>query len=285
MEPTHVRESNNCITPEGPIVLMSDFGTTDGSAAVMEGVIACKHPRTKVIHMTHKVPSYSIISAAMLLEIYYKYYPKETIFVCAIDPGVGTKRKAVLIKANNQYFIGPDNGIFSLVLENTPAEWATELTNTQHFLPNVSNTFHGRDIFAPVAASLKDGYVRQSYGPIIDPRKLIITPEKRIIIEDTLITAKVLYVDDFGNLVIGIKKNEFNVHIKNQNFEISSSETRLITAKLSKTFADGEKGELIALFGGDFGDYMTIAVNMGNAREKTGLNINDRILIYPTTTN
>ena len=248
------------------VAVVTDFGINDGSAACMEAVILAKNPMSKVIHISHAVPSWDISVAAMFLEVYYKYYPKSTVFVAVIDPGVGTNRKPIAIKVSDYFFVGPDNGIFDLVIKQNRAFEVIQLDNPKFWLPEVSTTFHGRDIFAPVAAHLAQTLDISELGskvPSWDLTKL--DPLITVMAEE--IISKVLYIDDFGNLVLGVTEQQFEKFVGDKQATITIMDSQ-ITRRV-ETFAELSANQLGLIFGGDFGNYGTIAMKMGNAAKKT----------------
>lgn len=245
----------------GPIVLMTDFGITDGSPSCLEMVIDSINHHAKVIHLSHEIPSCNIEAGALCLEVYYKYARKGAIFVGVVDPGVGTNRKIVAIQTKNYFFIGPDNGLFSRIIEQHPEARAFELNNTDLWLPEVSSAFHGRDIMAPAAAHLSNGRTIGQLGSSIPTGSLVSLAPFMTRLEQQIKT-KVIMIDDFGNLVLGVKKVEFEKIMKER---FSLTILGHCIGFLPETFSNIPEGELGLLFGGDFGDYGTIAANMKNA--------------------
>jgi S-adenosyl-L-methionine hydrolase (adenosine-forming) len=184
------------------IALLTDFGTSDTYVGSMKGVISRIAPGLMMIDLTHEIPFGDIRRAAVSLWKERDYFPRKTIFLCIVDPGVGTSRRAILVKSGDYYFIGPDNGLFSYVLNAKPVVW--ELSNSQYHLPPYpSSTFHGRDIFAPAAAYLAKGVDPREFGaPISDP---IILPFPRLEMTDNgNLRGEILFPDHFGNLLTSL---------------------------------------------------------------------------------
>ncbi|BDC52548.1 hypothetical protein F183_A48630 [Bryobacterales bacterium F-183] len=180
------------------ITLTTDFGLSDHFVGTMKGVIAGIAPKSTVIDICHLVTPHNIAEGAFVLSQAYRYFPKGTIHVAVVDPGVGTQRRPILAQANGQYFIGPDNGIFSF-LEKVKVR---AIENTRYFLPAQSSTFHGRDIFAPSAAHLAAGQKPKSFGPLInDPVTIDLFPKQ---LTRKKWTGLVLKVDHFGNLITNL---------------------------------------------------------------------------------
>src|SRR6266851_3337280 len=150
--------------PRPVIALLTDFGTGDGDVGVMKGVIAGITPDVHIIDITHDVAPQNIASGAWILAAAYRYFPNNTAFVCVVDPGVGSVRHAIAVHAGDWYFVGPDNGLFSFLLADQTVHMAVSLDNPAYHLPQVSTTFHGRDIFAPVSAHIAHGVSLRELG-------------------------------------------------------------------------------------------------------------------------
>jgi S-adenosylmethionine hydrolase len=183
------------------IALLTDFGLEDHYVGVMKAVICNISPGIKLIDVTHAIPPGDLQHAAVTLWQTKPYFQSGTIFLCVIDPGVGSERRAVIVKSGQQIFVGPDNGIFSYILE--PGYIIYELTNEEYFLPNPSNTFHGRDIFAPVAAHAASGISLSKFGP--PASDLIQLPEPLLEYHHPEnIRGQILHADRFGNLLTSL---------------------------------------------------------------------------------
>ncbi len=150
--------------PSGIITLTTDFGLTDPYVAMMKGVILSINPTAKIIDITHLIGAGSISQAAAVIQEIYPYFPQGTIHVAVVDPGVGTERRLLALEAKSHFFVGPDNGVFWPVLMNDQNSRLVHLTETKYFLPHVTKTFHGREIFAPVAAYLSLGIPLEGMG-------------------------------------------------------------------------------------------------------------------------
>lgn len=266
------------------IVLLTDFGLGDGAVAAMKGVVrgVCRDIPF-IDDLSHGVGAGDIAEGAFLLGVNYSFYPPGTIFVAVVDPGVGTDRKAVLVQTERYTFVGPDNGILvdAVVREvgaGSNVLAIVELTEEKFFRHPVSTTFHGRDIFAPVAAHVARGEdVRnfgQDLGLFID---LVGEPlEAEYLSEGGCLRGKVVFIDDFGNCVVSIRAQEFYqiFSLNEARILLKNSEVRLVD-----TFDDGEEEELVAMFGGDFPPFMTLAVNNGDAAESHGIKKGDTVLV------
>ncbi len=190
------------------ITLLSDFGTEDNSVAVVKGVILGVNPEVQIVDISHSVSPFDIAMGAELLAMAYHYFPRGTIHVAVVDPGVGGDRRGILVATENYYFVGPDNGIFSHVYEDPAFLWVRDLRAVDFFLEKVSSTFHGRDVFAPVAGYLSAGEAPKDFGPIIvNPVKLAVAGSH--VRPGGSIEGEVVYVDHFGNLITNIDTGVF----------------------------------------------------------------------------
>jgi hypothetical protein len=243
------------------ISLITDFGLKDNFVGVMKGVILKINPSAQLVDICHEIKPQGILEAAFLLRSSFKYFPYGCVHLVVVDPGVGSKRKNILVKTKNYFFIGPDNGVLSLALkEERPLE-IIEITNRKFFLKPTSSTFHGRDIFAPVAAYLSRKEKADKFGKRIkslqDLRLPGVKPESKNLI------GEIVYVDRFGNLVSNIDKETWGEFIKNKKFKISIRDK--IIDKLSGSYAEGARRKPIALI--DSFNYLEIASNCASAKE------------------
>ena len=190
--------------PVSVITLLTDFGVADYFVGSVKGVILSLNPQARIVDLTHEIPAQDIEAAAFTLLAAYKSFPKGTVHVAVVDPGVGSTRRGIAVVAADQFFVGPDNGIFSYIYERESKFSVYELSNEEFFREPVSPTFHGRDIFAPVAAALSNGVKPAKLGPrVTDPVKLApLTPEVR----DSRILARIIHIDRFGNCVTNITR-------------------------------------------------------------------------------
>ena len=155
------------------ITLLTDFGTEDYFVGAMKGIILTRSPTAVIVDITHSIPPQDVRTGTFMLSAVYDSFPAGSIHLAVVDPGVGSNRRPILIEAAGHLFVGPDNGLFSMILDRVPDGTVRHVTNTAYFLPNPSSTFHGRDIFAPVAAALAQGVRPEELGPIIqDPVRL-----------------------------------------------------------------------------------------------------------------
>lgn len=240
------------------LTLLSDFGYDDVYVGVMKGIICQINPNLTLIDLNHQIPPQNIAAARFSLMNAYPYFPQGTVHLAVVDPGVGSQRRAIALKLDQGYLVGPDNGIFSGIIAENKVITAVELTNSQYWrISQPSSTFHGRDIFAPVAAHLASGVSVQNLGREINPETLV----KLDIGECREITNGIAgcihYIDHFGNLISNIPGR--SVEGKTWCVEVQG-----LQIPGCKTYSDVEVGEILALVGSH--GWVEIAVYKGNAQ-------------------
>jgi len=196
------------VSPRPVITLLSDFGLDDHYVGVMKGVILATNPEVHIVDISHAIPPYDVTAAALVLASAYHYFPKGAIHVAVVDPGVGGDRRGLLAATDNYFFIGPDNGTFTYIYDDPSFLWARHLRTVEYFLEKVSSTFHGRDVFAPVAGHLSLGEPTDSFGPLAEDLVRLETA-RPVVGEDGSIRGEVIYVDRFGNLITNIDTSAF----------------------------------------------------------------------------
>ncbi len=252
------------------ITLTTYFGNDDPFDGVMKGVILNICPKANIVDLTHNISPQDIFQANFLLNSCYKYFPKKTIHVCVVDPGVGSQRKPVLIETKNYYFIGPDNGLFTSIIEKEEITNVFELTEKKYWLKRVSQTFHGRDIFAPVAAYLAAGTNQNKLGQKIHKKDLATLLLNKAIKSKTSYKGIIQYIDHFGNLITNLPNDDLPQSI--------SGVYRKIKFKgLVKSFAQAIPQKLTAIKGSS--GYMELFIFKGNAAKSTKAQIGDKIEI------
>jgi S-adenosylmethionine hydrolase len=256
------------------ITLTSDFGLKDPYVAEMKGVILTINPKATLIDVTHGIEKFNIRMATFTLASAAPYFPKGTVHLAVVDPGVGTERRAILIQTKQGFFIGPDNGILTLAAQQQGIEHIYQLTNPKFMLPKVSSTFHGRDVFAPAAAHLDRGVKPSEFGREITDA---VAPEfasvKR---ENGSLIGEVLHVDGFGNIITNINKKEV-AQIKIVNVKLPGTSLKLA---LGKTYEQAKPKEPIALIGSH--GFLEIALNQGSAADKFHVKVGDRVEVTPS---
>lgn len=270
-------------TPAPIITLTTDFGRQDGYVGAMQGVILSICPTARLLDISHQIPPQDIRTAAFVLYQAFGYYPAQTIHCVVVDPGVGSNRRAIAVRTSHGIFVGPDNGVFSLVLAATPVNVleAVTLTNSDYQLPGISATFHGRDIFAPAAAHLANGVpvsqlgprainlVRLDFGPKPEQRK----SAEAISSEMSSQASRVIHIDHFGNLILSLTRHDIT-DPEQVTFTIGSH----VIESLHATFADVAEGQLLA-YTGSSRDHIEIAIRNGNAAQALGLRVGDVIKV------
>ncbi len=230
----------------------------DPYTGIMKGVIMGKSPAISLIDITHAIPPGDVRAGAFSLLQSYPYFPKHTVFMVVVDPGVGTARRIVCVNTPNYCFLAPDNGVLSWALARQDTVSCVQVTCTDYFLPVVSQTFHGRDIFAPVAAHLANGMSPTQLGD--DAMPLMSLPWPSVTCAQTHIAGEVLAIDHFGNLITSIHSG---IVEPRQIAEIRIGKTTL--PRLFSTYGDVQRGDLVALIGSS--GYLEIAINGGHAAQ------------------
>lgn len=257
------------------ITLTTDLGAEDGNVGVMKGVICGINPYASIVDLTHQIPPQDVRDAAYVLRRTYAYFPAGTIHVLVVDPGVGSERRAIAVQAPDAFLVAPDNGCLTYVLQELRDKQArlhiVHLTNPQYWLPNVSRVFHGRDIFAPVAAHLSLGVDMRALGePITDPLML---PPLRLDRRPYSLLGQVAHIDHFGNLLTNIPESDLVSLGEGLTIKVGDTE---ITA-LSSTFAHGQPGQPIAYI--DSSGHLGIAVVNGNAQRSLDIHAGQSVEI------
>lgn len=190
------------------ITLLTDFGADEHYIAVMKGVILGVNSQVQIVDLSHQIRPFDIAGGAILLGSTYHFFPRGTIHVAVVDPGVGSDRRGILVATENYFFVGPDNGIFSYVFDDPSYMWTRDLDEVEYFLAKVSSTFHGRDIFAPVAGYLSLGEDPENFGPVVHNPIQLHWMKPRVDSKG-VIHGEVVYVDQFGNLITNIDTSAF----------------------------------------------------------------------------
>ena len=240
------------------ITLTTDFGINDSYVGQVKGMILNINPKASIVDITHQIPSWDILKGAFILNSFYKYFPKGTIHIVVVDPTVGSKRKALLIKTRDYFFVGPDNGVFSFIYENEKIGEILNIENRKFFLSRTSHTFHARDIFAPVAAYLSLGKRINQFGPKAKSCAKLKIPEPEV--KKNSIKGEIVYIDNFGNLVTNISGKHLNRFPK-KKFSISMGNERI--NKISKSYSEAKPKEVLALMGSS--NFLEISVREGRA--------------------
>ena len=256
------------------IALLTDFGLRDYFVGAMKGVILSIDPRAVIVDITHAIQPQSIRTAAFTLAACFRDFPRGTIFGAVVDPGVGSSRGAIAAQSGDHYFVGPDNGVLSFALHNvidgaeSSSFSAVNLTNKRYFNSSVSHTFHGRDIFAPVAAHLSLGTPFSEFGPAV--RDVVLLPFPKPATTGDRVFAEVVNIDRFGNVVTNLKLADLR-----EPFQININSHHI--SKLLSSYAESNSKELFAVEG-SLG-FIELSVRDGSASEFLNAKVGDRVAV------
>ncbi|MBI3741418.1 MAG: SAM-dependent chlorinase/fluorinase [Chloroflexi bacterium] len=244
------------------ITLTTDFGTRDGFVGAIKGVILSINPRALIVDITHDIEPQNIRHAAFVIAASAAYYPPKTIHVVVVDPGVGTTRQPIVANARGMFFVAPANGVLALVMPRDSNTQTFLLNESKYWLREISNTFHGRDIFAPVAAHISLGVPLTDLGELIDLKSEPDWFPKIGTHRNGEQVGQIIHVDRFGNLITNFSAETLDAAKSKPMIKIAGRQLR----GLKQTYADGARGELIALIN-SFG-LMEIAIRDGNAAQE-----------------
>jgi len=257
------------------ITLLSDFGLKDPYVAEMKAVILTICPEARIVDISHSIEKFNIRMGALVLASATRYFPKGSIHVAVVDPGVGTRRRAVLVETKKAFFIGPDNGLLMLAVHREKIKHVYSMTNTKLMLPRVTSTFHGRDVFAPAAAHLANGTAPLHFGREI--KDYVVPHYVSPLLQARRIVGEILHVDDFGNIITnimgtelekaGFKPKELSICLKSKRFH----------ANLCDAYGDVAPKSVLVLIGSH--DFLEIAVNQGNAAKTLNAKAGDRVVV------
>ncbi|MGB3225145.1 MAG: SAM-dependent chlorinase/fluorinase [Desulforhopalus sp.] len=279
IESTHAEQASN---PLHPMTLITDFGLTDEYVGVIKGVILSYNPGIHIIDISHQIPPQNIQTASHLLARSYSYFPPCTVHLAIVDPGVGSDRSILAIKKDSHYFVGPDNGIFTPIIKSAGVLSIYRVTESNLFLSKVSNTFHGRDIMAPVAARLASGFDIENVGPRINAGDCFLSESASCSISDDVLHGEVTHVDTFGNVCTNISRSDVERFSKGRKVIIKTSAPLEETVE---TFCSSYTGQaenaLLALY--DSHDFLEIAENKGNASQRLKLSAGSKVSLCVET--
>ncbi len=257
------------------ITLTTDFGIKDGNVGAMKGVIWNIAPQAQIADLSHLISPQNIQEAALIVARAAPFFPANTIHVTVVDPGVGTERRPIAGMLGSQFIVGPDNGVFTLLLEsaeknNLPVQWV-HLDQPRYWLEEISNVFHGRDIFAPIAGHLAAGIALEALGtPISDPVRLSFKQPERTVYGWR---GEIIHLDHFGNIHTNVRKEHLD--------EASIATIRLCGVNIHgmvRTFGERPSGELVALYGSN-GNLIASVVN-GNAVRRLNARLGDSVEVF-----
>lgn len=252
------------------VTFLTDFGTQDTYVGMMKGVIFGICPTVTIVDLTHDIAPQDIVAGRFHLRCAYPYFPSNTVHLVVIDPGVGSDRRSIAFTTANSIFVGPDNGVLTGIHDG-PIIAAVELDRSQYWRTlSPSSTFHGRDIFASVAGHLSAGVAIETLGSAIEVSSLVCLPELLSVNSEGKQQGIVQSVDRFGNLITNLKLDLnslecWNIHLPDH------------TLPIQKNYTESGIGKLVAIVGSH--GFIEIAVNCGNAQERLGMRVGDRIKI------
>jgi S-adenosylmethionine hydrolase len=262
------------------IGLLSDFGIKDSYVAVMKGVIYEINREARIVDLSHDIGKQNVQNGAFVLATAAPFFPDETVFICVVDPGVGTKRKGIVVEGKKHLYVGPDNGLLMIAAKLEGIEHVYEITNKKYIRNEISSTFHGRDIFAPVGAYLSKGINPEEIGHEIF--NYIVLSQAKTIITSQQISGEVLHVDGFGNIITNIVFEDLTqVGIKfGDLFKIQIND-QLLKLTFLETYGKTQNGEFLALIGSN--GFLEISINQGNAALELDVSTGDIIKITKTS--
>ncbi len=249
------------------VALLTDYGTRDQYAGSLRGSVLAACPDAQVVDLSHDIARFAVREASFVLRASIEAFPAGSIFAAVVDPGVGTPRRGIAIRAGGYFFVGPDNGIFSFILIDHPEAEVCELTNAGLFRSHVSQTFHGRDVFGPVAGALARGTSFEDVGPRIEDA-FHFEFKKPQVVEGGDVLGHVIYIDIFGNLVTTIGGSVFETllqSVKGDLTELVADVQRVVTPVVT-TFGDVPEDEACAYLGS--AGRIEIAINQGSAQSR-----------------
>jgi len=252
------------------IIFLTDFGISDPYIGVMKGIIKSINPIAEFIDLTNNVLPQNIIQAQYILETSYRYFPKNSIFLAVIDPTVGSDRKIILVETEDYKFLAPDNGLLTPIIKNEKC-CITSIQNNKYFLDNISNTFHGRDIFAPASAYLSKGISSKLMGENLTKDSVVYLDFKPQY-ANNIIHGNIIHIDKFGNCISNISKNE---KILRSSIQIKIAD--LILNKIHNTYADVKLNTCLAYWGST--DRIELSINSGNFAQYYNISINQEVIL------
>ncbi len=260
------------------ITLTTDFGYDSYFVPSMKGVILSLNPEATIVDITHAIPAFNIYKAAFTLWASYKYFPRGTIHVVVVDPGVGTSRRAIVIKTRNYYFVGPDNGVLMMAAEDDGIIDIRAIENSAFMRPVVSSTFHGRDVFAPVAAYISLGLDISLLGPrVTDPVRLAGYSTS---FSEGMARTAIIYIDHFGNAYTGIRVGNLGALGLEYGREIQVNIPRRnvnLRIRFLRSYGYAGEGEALALINSE--GFLELSINRGSFASRFGVEEGDEVVI------
>lgn len=258
------------------ITLLSDFGLQGPYVAEMKAVILSICPETRIVDISHEIGKFNIRMGAFVLASATPYFPARTIHVAVVDPGVGTKRRPIIVETECSFYVGPDNGILMLAAHKEGIRHVYHVNNSQYMLPKISRTFHGRDIFAPAAAHLAKGHAPSNFGPQIHDYLLPEFAKPRL--KKAELSGEIIHIDGFGNLVTNISAEDLEkIGISEGVDFVVEFGGKTSSLKLCSAYGGVSTKNPLAIIGS--GGFLEFSVNQGNASQIFSLKIGDYVLV------
>jgi S-adenosylmethionine hydrolase len=264
------------------VTLLSDFGMKDPYVAEMKAVIMKICPKASIVDLSHEIEKFNILMGAFVLASASPYFPKGTIHVGVVDPGVGTKRRPILVETRHSFYVGPDNGLIMLAAKKQGINHAYYITNPHYMLSHISKTFHGRDIFASAAAHLALGSNPADFGPEIHDYAIPKFSEPQL--SENGLRGEVIHIDDFGNVILNVSAEDWaKARIKiGSTLKLRFENKKAIILKFCSTYGEAQLGKPLVLIGSH--NFLEISVNQANASKKFRTKAGDAVSIIPVDT-
>ncbi|MFB0561712.1 MAG: S-adenosyl-l-methionine hydroxide adenosyltransferase family protein [Candidatus Lokiarchaeia archaeon] len=258
------------------IALLTDFGLKESSVAAMKGTILSICPEAQIVDISHEIPLFNVRHGAFVLASAATHFPKSTIFVGVVDPGVGTERRGIVIETPRFLAVGPDNGLFSIFMDREEVKNVYEIKNKELMLEQKTHTFHGLTIFSPVAAHLANGVEPRLVGPKI--KNYIRWSIPKSIIKQRSILGEIIHIDQFGNGITNITKIDLKKinATYDTNIKIKTGGKK-ITSPFTRAYGFAKTGEYVCVIGSY--NFLEISINQGNAAKKLGLKVGNKIRV------
>jgi S-adenosylmethionine hydrolase len=255
------------------ITLTTDFGQKDSYVGQMKGVIFGINPECEIVDITHEIEPQDLMMGAFCLLTAYKFFPKGTIHVAVVDPGVGGKRRPIVVETPDYFFVGPDNGIFTFIYRRERSIVVREIKNRSFFNEPVSTTFHGRDIFGPVAAHLSLGVKAENIGPEIENLTLLSIPEPSL--KGEFMIGEVIYFDRFGNAITNLTDSFIHSILNKRRHRIMAGDVDF--GPIQRSYDSVDEGMPICLIGSC--GFLELSVRNGSARDLFSLKKGDPVFL------
>ena len=260
-------------SPSLPVItLLTDFGTVDYFVGAVKGAILSVNPQAVITDITHEIPPQDIDAGAFTLMAAYQTFPPGTIHVAVVDPGVGSARRPIIVKTEKHFFVGPDNGLFTYIYDREPEPQTFHITAVKYFRHPTSSTFHGRDIFAPVAAELSMGTKPERFGPLIKDVVRVRSSLKPVVQKDGRIQGRIIHIDRFGNCITNITQELFD-----RGTDSTLSIKRKTIRSFNTSYNDGPTDEVFAIWGS--AGFLEISVKNGSAARLLKADAGDGVVL------